>query len=86
MSSLTEKERDDSGPVRSGLSQLVDDSTQEHCFTLSWVSFDPEQLIVLLIAPLFEIIMVEDPAICTSEQSTLVLLDTIFVMARIGRL
>lgn len=60
--------------------------TQEHCFALPRVPFDPEKLALLLITPSFEISMVEDAAVCVFEQSTLARFDTILVMSRIGRL
>lgn len=62
---LAEKEGDGSG-IQSRLGQLINDTTQKHCFALPGIPFDPEQPTMVPIAPLFEIGMFENPVVHVS--------------------
>jgi hypothetical protein len=48
-------------PNRSG--QFVDDTAQKHCLAFSGVTPDPEEMVILVVSPLFELLVVENPAI-----------------------
>lgn len=56
---------------------LIDDAAEQYRFACSWITFDPEQSVLLVIAvtPSLEVAVFEDPAVWVFEQAALDPLD-----------
>ena len=85
VSGLAEEERDVGG-IRGRLNQLVNDSVEQHRLAFAGIALDLEQLIMSVVAPFLKIGVFEDPVVRISEEATLILLDTVLILARVGRL
>ena len=85
VSSLAEEEQD-VGVMRGRLNQLINDSTEQHCLAFARIAFDPEQLTLSVVTPSSKIHVVKDPAVGVSKEAPFILLDTVLVVTRVGRL
>lgn len=64
--------------------EIIDDAAHQHRLAFARVALDPEQLAVFTIAPLLEVVVVENPTVRVAQQAALIVFDTGLVIAWVG--
>lgn len=66
-----------------GITQMVDDATEEHRLPLAWATAYPEHAAALVTAPFLKIPKINNPFVRFSQKATLCVQDTGLVVARV---